>query len=85
MKKNSVGRPKAEQDLSTFAGQIGARIREFREKANLTSEQCAELANVAKSTWYHFESGRSIGLDKLPSIAVALGVKTRDLIPKDSP
>lgn len=85
MKKNSVGRPIAETNLTTFAGQIGARIRELRVKADLTADQCAEIAEVAKSTWYHFERGRSIGLDKLPSIALALKVKTRELIPKDSP
>lgn len=44
-------------------------------------EHCANVAGVSVPTWYHFERGRSIGLDKLPLIAKSLGVKVAKLIP----
>jgi transcriptional regulator with XRE-family HTH domain len=75
------GRPQKPVDSYAFAAQIGRIIRATRERKKLTVEQCAEVAEVSVPAWYHFESGRSIGLDKLPRIAAALGIKTRLLIP----
>ena len=76
-----LGRPQKPVESETFAAQIGKIIRATRERKKLTVEQCAEAANVSAPTWYHFESGRSIGLDKLPRIAAALGVKVRAIVP----
>lgn len=75
------GRPQKPVEADTFAAQIGRIIRATRERKKLTVEQCAEAAEVSVPAWYHFESGRSIGLDKLPRIASALGVKVRSIIP----
>ncbi len=75
------GRPSKPVDEDTFAAGIGRIIRETRERKGLTVEHCADVAGVAVPTWYHFERGRSIGLDKLPLIATALGVKVVKLIP----
>jgi transcriptional regulator with XRE-family HTH domain len=82
MKKNSArpGRPQKPSDCTSFAGQIGSIIRTIRQKHGLTVEECAAVAEVSVPAWYHFESGK-IGLDKLPRIADALGVKTKTLIP----
>ncbi len=68
-------------DSDAFLVGIGNIIRETRKRKGLSVEHCATAANVAAPTWYHFESGRSIGLDKLPHIAAALGVKVAKLIP----
>ncbi len=69
-------------DSDAFLVAVGALIRETRVSKGLSAVQCAKAANVARPTWYHFESGRSIGLDKLPHIAAALGVKAFELLPK---
>jgi len=75
------GRPSKPIEEDTFAAGIGRIIRETRERKGLTVEHCADVAGVAVPTWYHFERGRSIGLDKLPLIAAALRVSVRQLIP----
>lgn len=80
--KQKVGRPANEIDESSFSGQIGALVRETRVKKKLTVEQCAAAAEVSVPAWYHYESGRHLGLEKLPRIAAALGVKTRAIIPE---
>ena len=77
-----VGRPAEPITGDSFAAAIGRRIRELRERRGLSVADCAALAGVAAPTWYHFERGRSIGLDKLPRIAAALGVKTSRLMPE---
>lgn len=78
------GRPQKPVESDTFAASIGRLIRATREKKGLSVEACAAAAEVSPPTWYHFESGRSIGLDKLPRIAAALGVKVRAIIPADA-
>ena len=75
------GRPSKPVEEDPFAAGIGRIIRETRDRKGLTVEHCETAANVAVPTWYHFERGRSIGLDKLPHIAAALGVKVAKLIP----
>lgn len=77
------GRPQKPVESTTFAGKIGKEIRSTRERKALSVEHCATAAEVSPPTWYHFESGRSIGLDKLPRIAAALSVSVRSLIPAD--
>lgn len=85
MKKLGRGRPPKEVDQNSFTGQIGAIIRAQREKAGKSVEECAKVAEVSIPTWYHFEAGRHLATEKLPRIATALGIKTRTLIPSDSP
>ncbi len=80
-KKPRRGRPQKAVEATTFAAEIGKKIRETRERKAMTVEDCSLAAEVSIPTWYHFESGRSIGLDKLPRIAGALGVSVKSLIP----
>ncbi len=85
MKKFGRGRPPKEVDQTSFTGQIGAIIRATREKVGKSVDECAKVAEVSVPAWYHFEAGRHLATEKLPRIAKALGVKTRSLIPSDSP
>lgn len=63
---------------------LGKRIREERKKSNLTQEQLAELINVSTTYVGFIERGeRSITLDKLISIATALGISV-DYLLRDS-
>lgn len=63
---------------------LGKRIREERKKSNLTQEQLAELINVSTTYVGFIERGeRSITLDKLVSIATALGISV-DYLLRDS-
>lgn len=85
MKKSpGRGRPPKELSVDNFTGQVGAIIRATRERKAKSVDECARIAEVSVPAWYHFENGK-IGMDKLPRIAAALGVKTRALIPEASP
>lgn len=78
-----MARPAKPQDESTFQGQIGAEIRRRREKAKLSAADAAAAAEVPLPTWYHWEAGRHLPLERLPAIAAALGCKVRQLIPDE--
>lgn len=78
-----MGRPARENDLTTFAGRVGAEIRRRREKAKVTAEDTAAAAGVPLPTWYHWEAGRHLKLQRLPEIAAALGCKVRQLLPDE--
>jgi transcriptional regulator with XRE-family HTH domain len=64
-------------------GRIGAEIRRRRERKKLSVQQAADAAGVLAPSWYQWESGRHIPLDRLPAIAYALHCKARDLIPRE--
>lgn len=81
MGKTTAGRPAEPQDTSTFAGQVGAEIRKRREKAKLSVEEAAAAAGAPVPTWYHWEKGRHLPLERLPAIAAALKCSVRQLIP----
>jgi len=76
-----MARPTKPVDQSTFAGQVGARIRARRWRQKLTVQAAAELAGMPAPTWYHCEDGRHLALDRLPAIAAALECTVRSLIP----
>lgn len=76
------GRPSVEPP-DTFVGRIGQRIRTRRERKKLTVESAAAAAGVAVPTWYHWEAGRHLQVDRLPAIAAALSCKVRDLVPNE--
>jgi transcriptional regulator with XRE-family HTH domain len=78
-----MGRPSKPQDTKTFAGRIGAEIRRRRERKKLSVEEAAAKAKAPPPTWYHWEMGRHLPLDRLPAIAAALACKPRDLLPRD--
>ena len=77
-----MARPAKPQDESTYLGRVGATIRRRREQKHLTVAEASKLADVPAPTWYHWESGGNLSLDRLPAIAAALGCKKRDLIPE---
>lgn len=74
-------RPRKPVDQSTFAGQVGARIRARRLKLRLEVAQAAERAGVSVPGWYHWEDGRHLPLDALPRVAEALECSVRSLLP----
>ena len=76
-------RPANPPDLSTFAGRLGASIRARRERAKLTVDEAASAASVPVPTWYNWESGRHVSLERLPEIAKALGCSVRLLVPEE--
>lgn len=77
-----AGRPSKAPDTSTFTGKIGAEIRRRRERKGLSVAEVAESVGVPAPTWYHWEAGRQMPLERLPAIAEALGCKVKALIPE---
>ena len=76
-----MARPLEPIDTAGFAGQIGARIRARRLKLRLSVEDCAGRAGAPVPTWYNWETGRHLALDRLPAIAEALNCRPRTLLP----
>ncbi len=77
-----MARTPNEPDLSTYVGQVAARIRARRIKTKLLAIEAAEKAGVPVQTWYHWEQGARLPLSALPTIAKALGCKPRTLLPE---
>jgi transcriptional regulator with XRE-family HTH domain len=60
---------------------VGRRIRQLRAERNLSQEQLAELAGIARHSVYRTElATHSASLDHLTLIADALGVPLVDLV-----
>ena len=76
-----MARPPKAQNLKTYAGQVGARIRAARLRKKLSVADAAAAAGAPAPTWYHWEAGRHLPLDALPAIAEALGTSPRNLLP----
>ena len=74
-------RPLKASDSTTYAARIGAIIRSRRLKANLSVAEAAARARVPAPTWYHFEAGVSLTVERLPAIAAALRCSPRSLLP----
>lgn len=77
-----AGRPRVER-TETFAERVGAQIRARRELKKYSVEEAAGRADIPVPTWYHFESGRHLRLERLPAIAKALRCGVRTLIPDE--
>jgi transcriptional regulator with XRE-family HTH domain len=72
-----------EPDEKLYSGRFAARLRSLREKAKLTPEQMAEAVGVSATTVYRWEADlRQPQISDLPTIADALGVKVRILLPE---
>lgn len=83
-KGRSVGRNTSAEDLSTYSGKIGARIRKRREQLAITVEDFANTLGVKLPTIYHWEAGRNpVPVNLLPSIASALSTSVHRLLPKE--
>lgn len=78
-----AGRPAHEPDTSTFLGKIGAEIRRRRERKGLSVAAAADAAGVPVPTWYRWEAGSGLTLERLPAVAEALDCKVRLLLPGD--
>ena len=77
-----MARPSKPPNVKTFMGRIGAEIRRRRARKKLSVQQAADAAGVLAPSWYQWESGRHLPLERLPAIARALGCTPRDLIPR---
>lgn len=63
---------------------VGDRIREYRERRNLSQDELAELASIHRVTLSRYESGRvEPGAQALARIADALGVTVDMLLGRE--
>jgi transcriptional regulator with XRE-family HTH domain len=66
--------------MAKLQKQLGARIYELREKANLTQAQLAEKTNVSNDTISRIERGiRSPSFEVLERLSKALNIEVREL------
>lgn len=68
------------EDIKKIRQELGERIRQAREKANLTQLEVAEMADINISYYAQIERGEvNPSFEKLHSITTALGIKTLDM------
>jgi len=74
-------RTRAGQKRESGTLSAGSRLRELREKRELTQEQLAELAGMHRNSVYNLEKGisKEISGENAEALAAALGVKPREL------
>ena len=73
-----------EPDTRIYSGRFAARLRMLRERAGLSIEDVVAATGIPQRTLYRWESGHRVPpYDTLPTLAQALGVETRTLLPKD--
>ena len=82
-----MGKKRKAVDQSSYSGRVASRLVKLREEAGLTVEQVVEKINKAGydmgcPAYRHWESNRSqINVDAIPSIAKALRMKPREVLP----
>lgn len=60
---------------------FGIHLRKIREDRNLSQQQLADMANIAKTSLQRMELGRQAGtIDVLISIAKALNISVSELV-----
>jgi transcriptional regulator with XRE-family HTH domain len=65
----------------TFHSNIGAKIRELRQKRGLSLSELAERAHISRSYLHQLESGESSPTEeKIRALATALGVLVSELM-----
>lgn len=70
------------QNTMSIKKTFGLTVRMLRYEAEMSQEQLAELAQLHPTYISSVERGqRSVGLEKIVSIARALGVSPKDLMP----
>ena len=68
------------EDIKKIRQELGEHIRQAREKANLTQQDVAEMADINISYYAQIERGEvNPSFEKLHSITTALGIKTLDM------
>ena len=80
---------RVQPDMETYSGRASNRLRELRDKAELTAEEITKRLTKAGYAiqvpkYYHWESGRSkIDLDAIPALVKVLKTKTvGELLPR---
>lgn len=65
-----------------YRTQLGARLRELRERAGLSVDEAAEKVGLHRTTWYDYQAGRTIP-DFLVVVQISrvLGCELMDLVP----
>jgi DNA-binding XRE family transcriptional regulator len=58
---------------------VNTKLIQMRNEKNMTQEQMAELLNIDRSTYAHYERGRTPHLDTAIRIARILGVTVEDI------
>lgn len=87
-KLRPMGKKATAQDLDTYSGRLGARIRKQRAALEMSVESFVTAlksrdVEVENVTVYAWESGRNpIPLNAVPAIAATLRVPVLDLLPK---
>ena len=67
-----------------FKKLIGGKVREVRQRADLSQSEAAKLLGMERSNLSHIEQGRShLTLENLVKIPRAFGCKITDLLPDD--
>jgi len=75
---------RVEPNTNIYSGRFAERLRKLREKAGLTIDDLVELTGIPQRTLYNWEAGfRTPPYDTLPTLAEALGVKVRTLLPDE--
>ena len=84
MPKKKDMRPRKAVDTSTYTGRFAVRLKTLREKAGMSVHELADKSGVPLSTLYFWESGTNAPAlnDDILSVAEAIGVKIRTLIPE---
>ncbi len=67
-----------------FLQTVGDRVRSVREERELSMEQLALSADIAKSTLDHVEHGVTISLFVITKLADALDVTIDELVPLEA-
>lgn len=64
-----------------------AKMRELRERREITQTQAASKAGMTVSRWSDIETGRksNVTIETLSTIAAALGVDARELLTPSAP
>lgn len=85
--ESTMAPARKEPDVSTYSGLVSQRIRELREKKNLTTDDVARLIaeagfSTTSSNIRHWENGTSRpNLDAMPYLAAVLGVRVSQCFP----
>ena len=79
-----MARPRVEINESSYVGKFASRLKSLRERAKLTVEELSVKSGIPLKTLYKWESASCApAIDRFPDLALALGVKTRSLLPED--
>ena len=79
-----MSRQRKEIDSNTYSGKFALRLRGLREKAKLSVEEFSVKSGIPRTTLYNWEQAiRTPPFDTLPTLARALGVKVRSLMPEE--